>query len=30
LEDGKELPDGTVADGNAALVKAAVRIYRRA
>lgn len=30
LEDGMELPDGTVADGNAALVKAAVRIYRRA
>ncbi|OHV86255.1 3-keto-5-aminohexanoate cleavage protein [Mesorhizobium sp. ORS 3428] len=30
LEDGKELPDGTVADGNAALVKAAVGIYRRA
>ncbi|RUW25669.1 3-keto-5-aminohexanoate cleavage protein, partial [Mesorhizobium sp. M1A.F.Ca.IN.020.06.1.1] len=30
LEDGKELPDGTVADGNAALVKTAVRIYRRA
>ena len=29
LEDGKELPDGSVAEGNAALVAAAVRIYRR-
>ena len=28
LEDGKELPDGSVADGNAALVAAAVGIYR--
>ncbi|MBZ9989400.1 3-keto-5-aminohexanoate cleavage protein [Mesorhizobium sp. BH1-1-5] len=29
LEDGKELPDGSVAAGNAALVAAAVGIYRR-
>ncbi|RWL97898.1 MAG: 3-keto-5-aminohexanoate cleavage protein [Mesorhizobium sp.] len=29
LEDGKQLPDGNVADGNAALVAAAVRIYRK-
>jgi len=28
LEDGKELPDGSVADRNAALVTAAVGIYR--
>ncbi|MEW6631402.1 MAG: 3-keto-5-aminohexanoate cleavage protein [Pseudomonadota bacterium] len=28
LEDGKELPDGSVAAGNAALVAAAVGIYR--
>jgi len=30
LEDGKELPDGSIADGNAALVAAAVGIYRGA
>ncbi|TIT71923.1 MAG: 3-keto-5-aminohexanoate cleavage protein, partial [Mesorhizobium sp.] len=29
LEDGKELPDGSVAEGNAALVKAAVGICRK-
>ncbi|RVC74519.1 3-keto-5-aminohexanoate cleavage protein, partial [Mesorhizobium sp. M4A.F.Ca.ET.022.05.2.1] len=28
LEDGKHLPDGSVAAGNAALVAAAVTIYR--
>lgn len=28
LEDGKELPDASVAEGNAALVAAAVAIYR--
>jgi uncharacterized protein (DUF849 family) len=30
LEDSKDLPDGRVADGNAALVAAAVKIYRGA
>jgi uncharacterized protein (DUF849 family) len=30
LEDGRLLPDGTVAKDNAALVRAAVEIYRRA
>lgn len=30
LEDGKELPDGSVAESNAALVAAAVGIYRGA
>lgn len=30
LEDGKHLPDGTVAEGNAALVSAAVAIFRAA
>lgn len=30
LEDGKALPDGTVAPDNAALVRAAVEIYRQA
>ncbi|MBW8909988.1 MAG: 3-keto-5-aminohexanoate cleavage protein, partial [Mesorhizobium sp.] len=30
LEDGKELPDGSVADGNAALVAAAVGIFSAA
>jgi uncharacterized protein (DUF849 family) len=30
LEDGKHLPDGSVANGNAALVAAAAGIYRRA
>ena len=29
LEDGSLLPDGTVASGNAALVAAAVDVYRR-
>ena len=28
LEDGKHLPDGALADGNAALVAAAVGLYR--
>ena len=28
LEDGKYLPDGTIAPGNAALVAAAVAIFR--
>ena len=28
FEDGKHLPDGTPADGNAALVAAAVAIFR--
>lgn len=27
LEDGKELPDGTIASGNAALTAAAVAIF---
>jgi uncharacterized protein (DUF849 family) len=28
LEDGRLLPDGTIASGNAAMVAAAVEIYR--